>query len=50
MYVLLGVSVTFSQSTYNVYEDDGVVQPSLIFSNPSSIYFTIQLQLVNRFA
>ena len=42
-YILLGVTVTFSQSTYSIYEDSGVVQPVLIFSNPSSIYLTIQV-------
>lgn len=49
-YILSGVSVTFSQSTYSVYEDGGVVQPVLIFSNPSSIHLTIQVNANARTA
>ena len=35
--------VTFTQSTYNVDEDDGPVQPVLILSNPSSTDITISV-------
>ena len=37
------IMINFSQSSYSVNEDDGVVQPELILSNPSSNTFTIQV-------
>ena len=33
----------FSQTTYNVNEDAGPVQPTLILSNPSSTDITVQV-------
>ena len=33
----------FNQSTYNVDEDDGPVQPVLLLSNPSSTDITISV-------
>ena len=36
--------VHFSQSTYSVNEDDGVVQPVLVLSNPSSTDITVQVR------
>ena len=33
----------FSQSTYNVDEDDGPARPVLELSNPSSMEFTVQV-------
>ena len=37
------ITLNFSQSSYSVNEDDGVVQLELILSNPSSTDFTIQV-------
>jgi len=36
-------TVTFNQSTYNVDEDDGPLQPVLVLSNPSSTDITISV-------
>jgi len=33
----------FNQSTYSVNENEGLTQPTLIFSNPSSTAFTVQV-------
>ena len=38
------ITITFSQSTYNVNEDDGPVQPVLVLSNPSSTDITVQVR------
>ena len=40
---LIAVIVMFSQSTYNVNEDDGPAQPILVLSNPSEIGIIIQV-------
>ena len=37
-------SVSFSQSTYSVDEDDGPAQPVLVLSNPSSTDITVQVR------
>jgi len=37
------VTVSFSQSTYNLNEDSGPAQPVLILSNPSSTDITVQV-------
>ena len=39
----LVVTIRFSQSTYNVDEDDGPAQPVLVLSNPSSTDITVQV-------
>ena len=36
-------TVSFSQSTYRVGEDDGVIQPQVVLSNPSSTDITLQV-------
>ena len=41
--ICTAIMISFSQSSYSVNEDDGVVQPELILSNPSSNTFTIQV-------
>ena len=38
------ITVSFSQSTYSVNEDDGLVQPVLVLSNPSSTNITVQVR------
>ena len=38
------LNVSFSQSTYSVNEDDGLVQPVLVLSNPSSTDITVQVR------
>ena len=42
-YYCLDPSVTFSQTTYSVDEDDGPAQPVLVLSNPSSTNITVQV-------
>ena len=37
------ITVNFTDQTYTVKEDNGLVQPRLIFSNPSSFSITIQV-------
>ena len=39
----LGSVVKFNQPVYNVNEDDELVQPKLILSNPSSADITVQV-------
>ena len=46
-YMYTAIMINFSQSSYSVNEDDGVVQPELILSNPSSYLFTIQVMSNN---
>ena len=41
--MLLVTSVKFSQSTYSVNENSGVVQPVLVLSNPSSTDITVEV-------
>ena len=41
--MLLVTSVNFSQSTYSVNENSGVIQPVLVLSNPSSTDITIEV-------
>ena len=36
--------MVFSQTTYDVDEDDGPAQPALILSNPSATAFTVQIR------
>ena len=36
--------ISFSQSTFNVDEDDGPAQPILVLSNPSSTDITVQVR------
>ena len=36
-------TISFNQSTYNVAEDNGLAQPILVLSNPSSLDVTIQV-------
>ena len=43
-YLLSVIMVKFSQSTYSVNEDDGLVQPVLVLSNPSSTDITVQVR------
>ena len=38
------VIINFSQSTYSVNENDGLVQPVLILSNPSVFDITLQIR------
>ena len=37
-------SVSFSQSTYSVDEDDGLIQPVLILSNLSMTEITVEIK------
>ena len=36
-------TVSFSQPTYRVGEDDGIVQPQVVLSNPSSTDITVEV-------
>ena len=40
----VAITVSFSQSTYSVDEDDGLVQPVLVLSNPSSTVITLKVK------
>ena len=44
----LAILVNFSQSIYGVNENDGLVQPMLVLSNPSSIDITIRVDTIDR--
>jgi len=44
LYLLVDITVSFSQSTYSVDEDDGPAQPVLVLSNPSSTDITVQVR------
>ena len=35
--------MSFSQSTYSIGEEDGLVQPQVVLSNPSSTDITVQV-------
>ena len=41
------ITVRFSQSSYSVDEDVGIVQPVLVLSNPSSFIETVQVIATN---
>ena len=40
----VATTVSFSQLTYSVDEDDGPAQPVLVLSNPSSTDITVQVR------
>ena len=40
----LDSTVRFNQSTYSISEGDGLLQPVLILSNPSSTDITVQIR------
>ena len=40
----VAITVSFSQTTYSVDEDDGPAQPVLVLSNPSSTDITVQVR------
>ena len=42
--MITAITVSFSQSTYSVNEDDGSVQPVLVLSTPSSTDITVQVR------
>ena len=42
--IATAITVRFSPSTYSVNEDDGLVQPVLVLSNPSSTDITVQVR------
>ena len=43
----LAIDVFFNQSSYNVSEDSKLVQPVLVFSNPSSYNVTVKVVATN---
>jgi len=43
IYFTTAVTVSFSESTYNLNEDSGLVQPVLVLNNPSSTDNTMQV-------
>lgn len=49
-YTYIGVTVFFSQSTYTINENDQVVQPVLVLSNPLSFNDTIKVRDASRSA
>ena len=42
-YSCIVITVRFQNATYAVNEDDGIVQPLLVLSNPSSFVETVQV-------
>ena len=42
-FVPAAITVRFQNTTYIVNEDDGIVQPLLVLSNPSSFVETVQV-------
>ena len=42
--IVVSLNVSFSQSTYSINEDVGVVQPVLVLSNISSTIITLQVR------
>ena len=42
--MLSAIIVSFSQRAYNVNESDGQLQPTLLFSNPSSSNITVRVE------
>ena len=42
--ILSVITVSFSQVAYNVNESDGLIQPTLLFSNPSSSDIALQVE------
>ena len=42
-FYLTAATVSFAQLTYNVNEDDEIVEPVLVLSNPSSSVITVQV-------
>jgi len=45
-YVLLytDVTISFNQPLYNINENDGILQPVLVLSNPSSFDATVRVR------
>ena len=43
MIIFVVATVNFEQSTYNVHEPDGSVQPVIVFSNPLSTDVTVEV-------
>ena len=41
------ITVIFDNTTYAVNEDVGIVQPLLVFSNPSSFVEIVEIQDIN---
>ena len=44
IFYLSAITITFSETTYNVDEDAGPAQPVLVLSNPSSTAFTVRVR------
>jgi len=40
----IAITISFSQATYNVDENNGAAQPVLVLSNPSSTDITVQVR------
>ena len=49
-HVIIGVTVSFHQSTYTVNESDGMIQPVLVLGNPSSFDVDIRVKDVEKSA
>ena len=45
--VFLDITINFNDSVYSTKEDNGLIQPRLIFSNPSSFDIAIQVDSVD---
>ena len=45
--IIVAITVSFNQSTYDVHEDDGPAQPVLVLGNPSSTDIILQVRSNN---
>ena len=50
VYHLVAITIMFSETTYDVDEDDGSARPVLVLSNPSSTVITVRVREVERSA
>jgi len=47
MYVLVAITINFTQSTYLIDENDEMIQLGLVFSNPSSFDITVDIRTMD---
>ena len=45
--IIIAATISLNQLTYVVNEDDGIIQPVLVLSNPSSTDITLQVIVYN---
>ena len=50
VYHLVAITITFSETTYDIDENAGPARPVLVLSNPSATKFTVRVREVERSA